>query len=235
MTDHEAFNRALAEAARKMQGEPDAQEAMDTAVRMATAIISGCDMAGVSIVHSDGVDTPATSHDELRQADEYQYTLSEGPCFDALREQDTVMSRDLTADERWPKWGPHVARELGMHSIMSYQLFSDGPVIGALNLYGSERSSFTNDDLYDGLALAAHVAVALAAAQEVEHLKAAITTRTVIGQATGMLMERFDLDADTAFGVLARLSSQQNMKLRTIAEQVVQTRTLPQGPQPDDL
>ena len=233
MTDHEAFNRALAEAARKMQGEPDAQEAMDTAVRMATAIISGCDMAGVSIVHSDGVDTPATSHDELRQADEYQYTLSEGPCFDALREQDTIISHDLADDERWPTWGPHIAGELGMHSILSYQLFSDGPVIGALNLYGAERSAFTSDDLYDGLALAAHVAVALAAAQQVEHLKTAIASRTVIGQATGIVMERFDLDAETAFRVLGRLSSQQNVKIRALAQQVVATRQLPQGPSDD--
>ena len=51
--------------------------------------------------------------------------------------------------------------------------------------------------------------------------------RTVIGQATGILMERFDLPPDRAFSVLSRMSQQQNVKLRELAEQIVTTRTVP--------
>ena len=82
---------------------------------------------------------------------------------------------------------------------------------------------------HDGGALAAHVAVALAGAQEVEHLEKALSGRTVIAQATGILMERFDLSSDRAFGVLSRVSQDLNSKLRQLAEQIVQTRTVPES------
>ncbi len=88
-------------------------------------------------------------------------------------------------------------------------------------------SAFTAEDIADGLALAAHVAVALAGAQEIEHLEHALRGRTVIGQATGILMERFDLDPERAFSVLSRMSQQKNAKLREIAGEIVTTRKLP--------
>ncbi|MDP3894799.1 GAF and ANTAR domain-containing protein [Nocardioides sp.] len=232
MPSPEMFNRALADAAREMQAEGSTQEAMEAAVEIATKIISGCDMAGVSIIRSDGVDTPATSHPQLREADEYQFKLSEGPCYDTLDEHDTVTSSDLSTDSRWPRWGPQLADELGLFSVLSYRLFSEGGTIGALNLYGAGRAAFSSEDVYDGWALAAHIAVALAAAQEIEHLEKAVGSRTVIGQATGIVMERYDLDADEAFRVLARLSSEQNVKLRVLAQQVVQTRRLPTSRRP---
>ena len=101
--------------------------------------------------------------------------------------------------------------------------------MGALNLYGKSTSAFSADDVYDGTALAAHVAVALAAAQEVESPEQALGGRTVISQATGILMERFDMTPDRAFAVLSRLSQDKNLKLRQLAEQIVQTRTVPAG------
>lgn len=230
MPNHEGFNRELAAAARGMQDEDSSREAMERAVAIATKILPGCDAAGVCVVfHGERVDTHATSNDALRQVDSLQHELKEGPCLDALRQQDTVQSSDLSIDERWPKWGPEVAGRLGLFSIVSYRLFSTGDNLGALNLYGKSRSAFTTDDVHDGMALAAHVGVALAGAQEVENLEKALGGRTVIGQATGILMERFDLAPDRAFGVLSRLSQHKNLKLRQLAEQIVQTRTVPKG------
>ncbi len=112
-----------------------------------------------------------------------------------------------------------------MRSSVSYRLYSNDKDLGALNLYGTDASAFTDEDIQDGLALAAHVGVALAAAQEVEQLEKALSGRTVIGQATGILMERFDLAPDRAFSVLSRMSQQKNVKLRVLAEQIVTTRT----------
>lgn len=79
------------------------------------------------------------------------------------------------------------------------------------------------------MALAAHIGVALAGALEVENLEKALGGRTVIGQATGLLMERFDLTPDRAFDLLTRISQNKNLKLRQIAEQIVQTRTVPKA------
>lgn len=222
------FNLELAAAAREMQDDDSPKQAMERAVRVATEIMPGCDAAGVCVVYrGDRVDTHATSNDALRQVDALQHELDEGPCLDALQKHHTVQSNDLAVDDRWPQWGPEVARRLGLHSIVSYRLYSNNESLGALNLYGKDASAFTDDDIHDGMALAAHVAVALAAAQEVESLEYALGGRTVIGQATGILMERFDLAPERAFSVLSRLSQQHNVKLRQLAEQIVKTRTVP--------
>jgi GAF domain-containing protein len=230
VADHEQFNTELAAAAREMQEEGSTREAMERAVMLATKILPGCDAAGVCVVYRGArVDTHASSDDSLRQVDLLQHELQEGPCLDALREQEVVQSADLSVDERWPEWGRKVAGRVGLFSIVSYRLFSTDSTLGALNLYGRTRSAFTADDVHDGMALAAHVGVALAAAQEVENLEKAIGGRTVIGQATGILMERFDLGPDRAFGLLGRLSQNKNVKLRQLAEQIVQTRTVPKA------
>lgn len=227
---HEDFNIELAAAARGMQDEHTSKEAMERAVVIATQILPGCDAAGVCVVYrGERVDTHATSNDGLREVDALQHELKEGPCLDALRQSDTVHSDDLTTDARWPRWGPEVARTQGLVSIVSYRLFSSGDNLGALNLYGKRTAAFTADDILDGVALAAHVGVALAGAQAVENLEKAVQGRTVIGQATGILMERFELPADRAFGVLTRLSQHRNVKLRELASQIVETRSVPKG------
>lgn len=230
MPNHEEFNRDLAAAARGMQDEDSSRQAMERAVAIAAEILPGCDAAGVCVVYrGDRIDTHATSHVVIREVDALQHELQEGPCLDALREHDTVQSSDLSSDERWPTWGREVAGRLGLFSIVSYRLFSSGESLGALNLYGRSRSAFSPDDIDDGIALAAHVGVALAAAQEVENLEKALGGRTVIGQATGILMERFELAPDRAFAVLSRLSQERNVRLRQLAEEIVQTRALPKA------
>ena len=62
-----------------------------------------------------------------------------------------------------------------------------------MNLYSLKPDAFDDDDINNGEALAAHVGVALAASQNVENLELAISNRTVIGRAEGILMERFGI------------------------------------------
>lgn len=227
MSPDDDLRDELAAAAREMQDDSP-QEAMQRAVMLATQIIPGCHAAGVCVVYrGDRIDTHATSNNSLREIDTLQHELDEGPCLDALRENHTVRSDDLSTDDRWPAWGPQVVERLGLLSSVSYRLYTKEKELGALNLYGKEASAFTDDDIHDGLALAAHVGVALAAAQKVEQLETALGGRTVIAQATGILMERFDLDPDRAFSVLSRMSQQNNVKLRVLAQQIVATRAIP--------
>ncbi|HET6626686.1 MAG TPA: GAF and ANTAR domain-containing protein [Nocardioidaceae bacterium] len=227
MSERESFARHLAAAARSMQGETGTQETLDKAVAIAVELIEGCDLAGISIVHRDDIDTSAGSDESLRRIDELQFAMGEGPCLDALKEHETVHSPDLAHDDRWPKWGPKIAKEIGVRSNVSYRLFTTADTLGAMNLYSRQVEAFDADDIYSGLALAAHIAVALAGAQNAEHLERAISNRTVIGQAEGILMERFNLTAEQAFGVLRRMSSQRNVKLSMIAEELVRTRQIP--------
>jgi AmiR/NasT family two-component response regulator len=64
-------------------------------------------------------------------------------------------------------------------------------------------------------------------ANQVEQLEVAVDHRTIIGQAQGVLMARLDIDADTAFDYLKRVSSHTNTKLIVIAEEISRTRALP--------
>jgi GAF domain-containing protein len=194
---------------------------------VATEMIPGCDLAGISVVGPESIVTPAGSDEALKRIDELQFALKEGPCFDALRLHETVQSRDLATDERWPTWGPYVASEIGVVCIVSYRLFTSEDTLGAMNLYSRGREAFDADDVDNGRALAAHVAVALAASQNAEHLEVAIKNRTIIGRAEGILMERFDIPPDQAFAVLRRVSQHRNVKLNRVAEELVRTRETP--------
>jgi GAF domain-containing protein len=227
MTSLETFIRQLAEAARSMQGMKSTQEMLDEAVVIATEIIQGCDYAGMSIVNPGGIDTPAASSEALRRLDELQFEMNEGPCFDALRKHEIVLARDLSTDHRWPTWGPRAAHELGVSSIVSFRLFAAEDSLGAMNLYSRTTDAFDTEDIYNAEALAAHVAVALAEAQNVNHLETAILVRTMIGRAEGILMERFDLSPVQAFAVLRRVSQHRNIKLNRVAEELVRTRVTP--------
>jgi len=228
MATPSSFAEQLAEAARSMQGMSSTRLTLEEVVRVATEIIHGCDRVGISIVHSGGIDTPVGSDETLKRIDELQFVLKEGPCFDALHMHEIVHSPDLAVDERWPRWGPVVANEVGVVSIASYRLFTARDTLGAMNLYSLERDAFDDNDISNGEALATHVGVALAASQNAAHLKTAISTRTLIGRAEGILMERFGMPADQAFAVLRRVSQRRNVKLNRVAEELVRTRETPQ-------
>ena len=227
MESPETSLQQLADAARSMQEKTTTQEMLDEAVQVAIEIIEGCDLAGMSIVNPGGVDTPAGSGDALKRLDSLQFELKEGPCFEALQDQEIVLSRDLATDARWPIWGPRVAKEIGVGSIVSYRLFTAADTLGAMNLYSLRTDAFDTEDIDNGGALAAHVAVALAESQSLTHLETAINARTVIGRAEGILMERFALSPAQAFAVLRRVSQDRNIKLNRVAEELVRTGKTP--------
>jgi GAF domain-containing protein len=229
MSDRYEFNRSLAEAARAMSEERGTQATLDRAVQMATDMLEHCDFAGLSLVRASGVDTPAATDEALRRIDELQYEMAEGPCLDALKQTDVVVVTNLAEDPRWPNWGPHIARELDIHSSMSIRLFTSEHNLGALNCYAMKVDAFDGDDVLDGLVVAAHAAVALADTLEEDHLRRALETRRMIGEATGILRERFGLTTDQAFAVLRRMSQTHNIKLHQVAQTLVDTGTLPDG------
>lgn len=218
----------LADAARDL-GSEDVERTLEKSVTLAVELFEGCDGAAVSLlVRGKGLRTPVCTDEWVASGDALQYELGEGPCVDAAWEHEIVISDDLCAEERWPTWGPRVVAELGARSMMCVQLFTTETTIGALNMYSKQANAFDHPgDHYEAQALAAHVAVALAAAQEIENLNAALGTRTTIGQAEGILMERFDLSAERAFDVLKRVSSHSNVKLHSVATELVRTRRLP--------
>jgi AmiR/NasT family two-component response regulator len=55
----------------------------------------------------------------------------------------------------------------------------------------------------------------------------AVDARKLVGQAMGILMERFDVGDDRAFAILKRYSQDTNTKLRDVAQHLIDTRKLP--------
>lgn len=228
MTDRPPLAERMADAARALQDQADPQRTLETAVAVALENVRGCDGVGISLVRRRRrIETPAHSHAYVALCDALQNELAEGPCLDAIFEEQVVHSADLCEDDRWPQWGPRVAAEADVRSMMCLRLYTHSDTVGAINLYARHPRAFDVQDRDDGQAVAAHVAVAVVAAQKVEQLVTGLDARTIIGQAIGIVMERYDLDGDRAFEVLARLSSHANRKLRDVAEEVVRTRRLP--------
>jgi len=183
--------------------------------------------AGITMIRGRGkFETVGPSAQVVADADRLQYTLAEGPCVDAATSSQTVLSADLATDERWPRWGP-AAAELGFHSVLSAELHAGGHRIGSINLYGAVGRKFTHEDADVARLFASHAAAALAAVSLREGLQNALDTRTIIGQAQGVLMERFEIDADRAFAILRRYSQDGNRKLTDVARTVVETLQLP--------
>lgn len=130
------------------------------------------------------------------------------------------MSADLEHDPRWPRFGPAAARR-GIGSVVASRLFTDDRTTGALNVFGAAGAFDTAAQ--DRIAvLAAHAAVAIDAARTRENLHEAVRSRQVIGEAIGeaigILRERYGITSEQAFDRLTRASQHLNIKLRSIAE-----------------
>lgn len=106
---------------------------------------------------------------------------------------------------------------------MAFQLSTEEDMIGALNLYAGHPCAFDERSRDVGVIFAAHAAVALGWARTEQQLREAIDTRQVIGEAIGILIERRRITSTEAFEMLARDSQDFNIKLRKVAEQVVDT------------
>jgi GAF domain-containing protein len=233
MTDTGSGDR-FADIARSLGAETSELGTLEKALSVAVEIIEGCQHAGISlVVRGRSIETPAATSNVSLRGDQLQYELREGPCLDSIEFQETIVSPDLLQETRWPAWAPRVAQELGVRSMLCFQLFTTGRSLGALNLYSESVDAFDVEDRAVGLTLAAHIAVALAASREIDTRDIAMLNRTVIGQAEGILMERYDLSPDKAFSVLKRVSQDTQTKLVIVATELVRTRRMPTVPVSD--
>jgi GAF domain-containing protein len=183
-----------------------------------------CDFGGLSVIRpGGGFDSVATTDPLVDQADALQYELSEGPCVAAAWTESTLLANDLAADSRWPTWGPKAAA-LGFSSLLAARLSNGPETIGALNLYSTRVRDFSGEEMAFADIFAGYAASTLMTAREIQHLRIGMDARTIVGQAQGILMERFDLDDSQAFAVLKRYSQNKNVKLRVVAEGVIERR-----------
>ena len=135
-----------------------------------------------------------------------------------------VRTDDFRTEQRWPQYSPAVV-ELGVLSGVSVKLYTADRTAGALNLFAFTARAFDAEDETIATVLAAHAAAAILATRQSEQLQSALTTRDRIGQAKGIIMERYGVDDMRAFEMLKQLSQDSNTRLADIAQQVIDTRS----------
>jgi putative methionine-R-sulfoxide reductase with GAF domain len=216
--------KRLADLARHMsQRLPDTtSDAFDDLVSNAVTHIPAAQYAGITVVATNGdVATPAATGEHPRTLDALQQKHGEGPCFDAATDHDTYVIADLHTETRWPRFCPDAQAHSPIRSIASYQLFTAHDTVGALNLYADNPDAFSQHDRDLGYIFAAHAAIIWAAVTRGEHFRSALASRDTIGQAKGMIMERYNLGPIQAFDLLRRLSQETNTRIADLAQRLV--------------
>jgi hypothetical protein len=198
----------------------DLDETLRKITAAAVEVLPEVTYASITIKHADGrLETVAPTDDVVVQVDAAQYELQEGPCYETAVETTHITAPYLAEDERWPKYGP-IAVAAGIEAQAGLRLFEAKASNGALNLYADRPGAFRDLGALGEL-FTHQAAMALGYARQVHQLQAAVQTRQLIGQAVGLVMERYNMDDARAFGFLARLSQTSNTKLNVVAERLV--------------
>lgn len=222
----------FAEMALELHAEPTAGSTVERIAEYAK-IATGCDEAGIMLMHArHRIETATATSQRVVESHNLQILHDEGPCLAAIEHKGGLIVTDTANDERFPHWGPAVAT-LGLRSALSVSLETHERRYGSLNLYAERVGAFDNEDLAVAEIFARHASVALASAHNEEGLQLAVDSRRLIGQAQGILMERFKIDPEPAFDVLRRFSQTNSLKLRDVAQQVVESRELSTAGQPE--
>lgn len=222
----------FSETARILFSAGSVNSTLGQVVTVAVQTIEGCDYAGLFLVEGEVVVTPVLTDPIVGVVDALQQETGEGPCLDAIAQGIMVYGDDLNGDTRWPNFGPKAAQK-GIRSALALPLTTNGTA-GAVNLYAAYPSAFGVVDRAKGVILSSLASVALAAAhlfedeeRRIDNLHSALSSREIIGQAQGILMERERIAADQAFDVLRRASQYLNVKLREVAQTLVDTGERP--------
>jgi GAF domain-containing protein len=188
----------------------------------ATSFVPGAQYAGIVITRQDSMQTVAPTHPYVVGLDDIQRRHQQGPCLSAARERHVVRIDDLGADQRWARYGRDALAATPIRSILSLPLVTEPRSMAALNLYAESTGMFDEDSLELGLIFAAYTALAWNMVRRGEQFRSALASRDIIGQAKGMVMERFDVGAVQAFDMLKRLSQTTNSPVVDIARRLVQ-------------
>ncbi|OBK21941.1 response regulator receiver protein [Mycobacterium asiaticum] len=225
--DISLLHQQIADLARDLHNRPgtDSEVVIDQLIAEAAHTIPGAQYAGLTVATRHGqISTQASTHQWPRWLDQIQQRYQEGPCLIAAWEHHTVRVDDLVADARWPRYRHAALAETPIRSILSFELFTSTHTLGALNVYAEVPHAFDDEAVEIGFVFATHAALVWDSVQRERNFQSALASRDIIGQAKGMLMHQFDIDAVRAFELLKRLSQESNTPLVNIARAVVELR-----------
>jgi ANTAR domain len=222
---------------RQLFGNENLPEVLAQVLKFTVGAVAGCDCASISLYRPGPVIDTVPSDAVAAELDGIQFATGIGPGPEATQSPNPVYAPDLGSSQRWPVLAASAA-QLDVCSALSHGLFVHRPAqwsaLGAFTLYSATPDGFSEEDQEFSSIVAAYVAVAVAMDQrrdEVERREAALhrglSTRDVIGQAKGILMERQHLSAGDAFDLLRRVSQRLNRKLADVAQHLAETGEMP--------
>jgi transcriptional regulator with GAF, ATPase, and Fis domain len=216
---------AITRVARAVNAPHDLETQLQTVVEVARNSMPEIDNAGISVAHRDGrVETRAAAGDLVLELDRLQYSLGEGPCLHAIKADPVVVVEEAWRETRWPRF-MRAAVQRGLRSQLGVRLYIDEHTRGGLNLYSTSSDTIDPETTHLAELFASHAALAMGKVTVAETLNAALSSRSTIGMALGIVMERYGMDPDQAFSYLTRIASSSETKLRTVAEHVVEEVT----------
>ena len=176
----------------------------------------------MTVVSRGGViSTAAATGGYARVLDDIQQRHKEGPCLSAAWDHHAIRIDDMRTEQRWPQYRDDALAETPVRSVLAFELFVDDETLGALNFYSERPVAFAVESQDLGLIFATHIALAWKILRRSDQFRSALATRDMIGQAKGIIMERFQVDAVRAFELLRQLSQESNTKLADIAQHIV--------------
>lgn len=184
----------------------------------AAQLLPGAAHAGITVCKSvRDVQTVAATDRYPVLLDDIQRSYNEGPCLAAARRQHLVRVDDLTVEDRWPRYAGEAVAATPIRSVMSYPLFAHRPSSASLNFYSQQANSFGEQAAELGLVFAAYITLTWNILSRDQQFRKGLSSRDTIGQAKGMLMERFHIDAEAAFELLKQRSQETNTPVIEIA------------------
>lgn len=210
----------VAGATASVHAQTDPAATLEEIVLQAQRCLPEFEHVSVSRIHADGsMKTLAAGSDLARSFDEVQSSSHEGPCVEAS-EEELVVVRDARHEQRWPTYIAQATR-LGLRSQIGVRLLSGANGVLCLNLHSTSSSDIDPGSVGVAEHFAIHAGLALGHVLKTEQLSTAIGTRTLIGAAVGIIMERYGMNQPAAFSYLTRLASTQNLKVRVVAQELV--------------
>ena len=200
----------------------------------AVELVDGCDHASLMLRRQGRPQTAASSDETARKIDQLEISLGEGPCLDALDddEPDQHICPDLTQADKWGTLAQQILEVSAVKGMAGFRIRLDGAKVGALNVF-SDRPGVLDDRSLDQAALlAAFASVALAAVdrgEEASTLRRGLESNREIGKAVGLLMAMHDIEDDQAFQMLSKVSQEMNIKVAEVANQVIQHHRADRG------
>jgi GAF domain-containing protein len=218
---------ALAELTRIVSEDREMSAILDDVVALARRRVPGADEVSVTLIRNEVASTVAATGQLAVDLDEVQYEQGYGPCLDAGRNDEVQLINDTATENRWKKYVIR-ARELGLGGSVSSPMPVENYLVGALNIYSRTPDAFDADAVHLARAFAAHVTAAVSHAESrrthqerVVNLERAIHSHSVIDQAKGIIMVQQKCTSDAAFGMLRKLSMDENIKLYDLAAALV--------------